>query len=207
MSDLLPLLVAVSVRDKVLTDAKEELEKLHKRDDVATSIEVVHDAVDGHGKILVYASGKFEEGTYDEIFEKREYDGEIFWKVSFNHPRVYKLFDLNYCHICVGGGFSIFEFSSEDYREAWLDGTNNEGDLELRVRSLQPFNLWVTFCIRGVPENRWQHSVGKEFYLEPMVEEMMTDYPEATVEFQSVRFEASTIRGPLQRLLPPRQKK
>ena len=113
MSDLLPLLVAVSVRDKVLTDAKEELEKLHKRVDVATSIEVVHDAVDGHGKILVYASEKFEKGTYDEIFEKREYDCEIFWKVSFNHPRVCKLFDLEYCHICVGGGFSIFEFCSD----------------------------------------------------------------------------------------------
>ena len=209
MSDLLPLLVATSVRDKVLLDAKDELDNLQKRVEVATSIEIVHDATgeESDDKIVVYASEPFDKGTYDEIF----------WKVSFSNDNhlVCKLSDLQHCHICVGGGFTIFDFASSDY-EAYLDkiidgGDDDGGDVEIRVSCVRPFNLWVTLGIQNLPEaadhRSWEHFVGEPFDLEWFTTLRPMEYPEAQVRFKSVRFEASSIRGPLQRLLPPRRRK
>ena len=72
MSDLLPLLIT-ALRDKTLVDTEEELNELHKRVETATSIEIIHDATNEEAAgddnnidddIVVYASGKFEDGNW-----------------------------------------------------------------------------------------------------------------------------------------------
>jgi hypothetical protein len=108
ISDLLPLVIA-ALRDKSLTDARDELDGIQKRADAATKVEIIraihngaagiHIHQKGDGDMVVYASGQFEDWEY--------FPPPAYWSVrlSSKGTKACKVSDLKDCYICVGGGF------------------------------------------------------------------------------------------------------
>ena len=220
MSDLLPLLIT-ALRDKTLVDTEDELNELHKRVETATSIEIIHDATNEEGDdnnddddIVVYASGKFEDGNWgknDNLWDvpmkntgSNSDDGD-----NNNAASICKLEDLKSCHVCVGGGFTIINFG--DHPEGWLHVNEDTGEVECSTCFGGPFTLWVVFTIDGWPKEEWEPLLQSSDWEPGMVVpyfvlSVAKQFPKATVRFLDVAFAASTIRGPLKRLLPKKRR-
>jgi len=208
MSDLLPLVIA-ALREKCLVDAKGELDDLHKRVDTSTSIEIIHDAtniskdVDSEG-IVVYASGKFDDGAF---YLTRNCATK--WRVLLNNTNrpPCKLKDLGECNICVGGGVTIQSLRYEEDVLLVL-GERKDGKVVCVMAFGGYMAPWFKFSIDGWPKEGWKPLINDEG--EGIFSDWETaakNYPEATVQFESISFRASDfIQGPLKRVLTNKRK-
>ena len=211
MSDLLPLVIA-ALREKTLVDTKEELDSLYKRVETSTSIEVIHEATnisgdDDEEDIVVCASGKFEDGYFG--------NSPNLWEVPLHDNKrrpttTYKLKDLEKCCVCVGGGFTIQSLLS-DVSEGWLD-SGKDGTIGINLCFGGYFTLWVCFIVDGWPKEEWEPLLQGELFPEPeeviqyLVGTVARNHPEATARFETVSFVATTIQGPLRRVLTKKRK-
>jgi len=226
MSDLLPLVIA-ALKDKSLVDAKEELDDLQRRVETFTSIEIIHGATAVPGDvfedddvcdIIVYASGKLEDGEVQQLEE-----GVNFWQVDMdkntshsnegNNSPACKLKDLGKCHVCTLGGLSNHQLVHA--AECFMHET--DGEIRCGMRFVANFSLWVHFTIDGWPKEEWKPFDGYPFSRhDPLLprpfpdESRMVQYfqqtvaknhPEATVNFESIAIKTSRIQGPLRRVL------
>ena len=214
MSDLLPLVIA-ALREKTMVDTKEELDSLYKRVETSTSIEVIHEATnisgDDEEDIVVYASGKFENGYFGNnpnLWEVPIYD-------SKRPTKTCKLKDLEKCCVCVGGGFTIQSLLSGD-SEGWLHSSEDDV-IGINMCFGGYFTLWVHFTIDGWPKEEWEPLLqpppeGQELFPDPeeviqyLVGTVARNHPEATARFETVSFVAKTIQGPLRRVLTKKRK-
>eukprot|EP00577_Skeletonema_sp_RCC1716_P018893 CAMPEP_0113438146 /NCGR_PEP_ID=MMETSP0013_2-20120614/37797_1 /TAXON_ID=2843 ORGANISM="Skeletonema costatum, Strain 1716" /NCGR_SAMPLE_ID=MMETSP0013_2 /ASSEMBLY_ACC=CAM_ASM_000158 /LENGTH=322 /DNA_ID=CAMNT_0000328855 /DNA_START=1 /DNA_END=969 /DNA_ORIENTATION=+ /assembly_acc=CAM_ASM_000158 len=217
MSDLLPL-VAAALNDEAAADAAKELATAREERDTSHKVEVLRAINDGDDKVyedgetIVYGSALFEDGQYHS---RNEDD----WKIQLNKSRnICRLEDLRDCQICVGGGIAIAsldELSNESH--GWVNGDETDHpDLDGDACSIKiefcPQSTILTFFIRGWPEAEWKAVMEEEdAYAEHdiipfLVENVAVQYPEAIVEFKSIKFSAKKIHGALKRLLPPKRK-
>jgi len=214
MSDLLP--------EKSLLDTKEEFDCLYKRVETATSIEVMQ--VNKWGDIVACASGKFENGHFDDCPWKIDcrFAG-CGWVVPLSNDKMptCKLKDLWKCHLCIGGGFK--------YRKLIADNSlcelyrREDGRLECCILfDFEDSPLEFTMTIYGWPtaEDTWplecaltpiedpdgNYGEGGTEVIGFFRKTVAKNYPEATVRFDLVSFEAKAIQGPLRRIVTKHRK-
>jgi len=209
MSDLLPLLVAAGLRDKTLTDAKEELDGLHKRLDATTKVEIIRTIIHGNGgeyddEVVVYASGQFEDG-------KHWGRNEFYWEVGlpFKGMEACKVSDLEHCHICVGGGFPFATLNQTNQNTSghFIDIDGDCATIELSL--FQPFRTSIVMTVHGWPRDEWlplARSGSRSVILRHFAKTVGTQYPKATIEFNSVSFWTHAVRGAFKRLLSPKRR-
>jgi len=144
---------------------------------------------DEDGETIVYGCCLFEDGQYG--------NNTNLWDVTLKQSsnNVCRLADLRDCHICVGGGFPVASLddnlANSAIFEGWIDGDESDegeesGDTCKVSFCFSPHTIWLTL-----------------FFL---VEDVVAQYPDATVEFKNVIFVTGSIHGALKRLLPPKRK-
>lgn len=218
MSDLLPL-VAATLRDKVVSDALEEINALKKQLDVSRRVEIIRAKANGDDEdededVVVYASGRLQDGRYGA--------NPNLWQIDLKHgkdesssmPFRCRLADLRDCHICVGGGFPMATLDdalpNNAPMEGWLEN-ESDGEFATALVCFCPHATWLTFAIHGWPKREWevvaqQRSYDSDAIISYLVETVASAYPEATVEFVEVSFVANVIGGGLKRLLPAKRR-
>jgi hypothetical protein len=202
MSDLLPLLSAAALRDKVLTDAKDELEDLQKQVDASKEVKIVrvkkdHYPVKGemHDNLVVYASGYFEDG---------EWGSEAFWIVPFTSKgtKACKVSDLENSVIYLGDGYPLSGF----YPLEEVDVRDTEDDYATMDIYGNDGLTWIVLSVHGWPRSEWVPFAQEDdpIYNTSLYQIFGPRYHvDATVEFKKIYFWSPAIRGSLRKLLPP----
>lgn len=212
MSDLLPLVVS-TLKDKIAIDSLEEINQLRKERDFAHTIEIIRSNEQDtkeDADVVVYASGNFIDGKYSS-------NNPNLFEVTLKSDETAKstclLSDLKYCEVTVGGGFPfvVLDYDKNTSYEGWLNGSSDDDDIACVSICACPHTTWLSFRVRGWPRESWEpvyveDSINPGEIVNYLVETIATEFPEATVEFDSVSFVANNVHGALKRLLPPRRK-
>ena len=154
MSDLAPF-VAATLRDKVVADLKEEIERLQNKLGCARAVEIT-----GENGSPVYARADLEkDGDY--------HGNPNLWQVQFPpHQRELapcSFKDLSKAEIRIGG-ILIRKFSEEGYY-VYLDGLYHidvndspSGDMNGKIISscFSAGAVWCVFSARGLSEDYWE---------------------------------------------------
>jgi hypothetical protein len=185
-----------------MADAKDELDDLQKRFDTATRVEIIRFAESNEDGVVVYASGQFEKGKY--------FGSSNNWSrvdLPIKGTKACKLSDLDRCNICVGGGFPFVSIHKN--LDHWRDVVKCVGDCPIIIATLGDWHRTkIRFCIHGCPKEAWLPWVQNDHTLprDNLAKEIAPYYPNATIEFVSVRFWLIDIHGAFNRLLTPRRR-
>jgi len=203
MSDLLPLALA-TIRDKAVVDAKDELDGLQKR---LTRVEIIRRPkniynIKDEDEAVVYASGHFDKGKYYGT-------SKDWWRVDLptKGTKACKLSDLYRCDICVGGGFPFA--SIEKNRNDLMSVAKFVGDCPVIIVRLSDWGreTRIRLCVHGCgPRKTWWPVVCQSCPIDYLAEHIAPHYPNATIEFVSVRFLIGAMHGAFKRLLTPKRR-
>lgn len=205
MSDLLPL-VAEALKEKVLYDAKEEVEELQQQLKLARKVEVIHQVDNDEDQpfpdSVVYASADLADGCF--------HHNPIFWQVEFAPTSTCcSVSDLRSVRICVGGGFPILTFDPQKSQPSAgvFDYHDEDSDTSKGISFCfnRPDVYWVDVVIRGWPRESWEnspHIVDAELAVKYLLEEVAVQFPDATVEFKDLLQMENVIHGGLKRWVP-----
>lgn len=206
MSDLLPL-VATVLRDKAALDAQNEIKELKNRLEIAeaaTRLEIIYDAENTDDESFntepfVCASVPFANGSFDRR--------KLTWDIPFDSTATYsiKLSHLRQVSICVGGGFPILNMDDASMKlfGTQLQFTNT--DEETPQIHLSAYDMQLSFALVGCDRSVWEPwtQLQPPMPLHLFFDTFCLNCADANAMFLRVRFNAASIRGPLQRLLPP----